>query len=177
MNEYTKKTLYGYFLLLPSLLICLFILFFPTLITLWTSFTNFSFTSTGTNNFVGIKNYIEIFSNLEFIQSLGNTILFTLVSVAFELFFGLLLAIVINKAFVCRGLIRTVILLPWVIPTALNAIVWRWLFNSDFGFFNNLLYSIGLTSIKINWLGESPLAMYSMMGVAIWKTSCKGHRS
>ncbi|MCF7944996.1 MAG: sugar ABC transporter permease, partial [Spirochaetia bacterium] len=61
--------------------------------------------------------------------------------------------------------------LPWALPTALNAIVWRWLYNTDFGFFNNILYGFGFTAEKINWLGEIPLAMVSMMIVAIWKTS------
>jgi len=121
--------------------------------------------------FVGIENYKSIFNNEEFIDSFFNTLQFAGVSVFFELILGLILALILNKALAFRGVIRTAILFPWVLPTALNAITWRWLFNTDFGFFNNFLKTFGLLSKNINWLGEVELAMNSMIAVAVWKTS------
>lgn len=68
-------------------------------------------------------------------------------------------------------MVRATLLLPWAIPTALNAVIWRWMYNTDYGIFNDLLLKVGLVRTNINWLGQVPLAMISMMIVAIWKTS------
>lgn len=158
-------------LVLPAFAIVFIVLFLPTVNTIRMSFTDFSFLEQAANAFIGLKNYSSILGNAEFRSSFWNTVLFTAVTVPLELAFGMMLALVLNRGFAFTGMIRTTILFPWALPTALNAIVWRWLFNADFGFFNNLLYGAGLISEKINWLGEIPLAMQSMMFVSIWKTS------
>ncbi len=168
----TKKLkIMGLLFVLPAFLLVLFILFLPTLNTVIISFTNYSFIKGTTTSFTGFKNYLQTFHDDEFGQSLLNTFLFTGVTVTLELIFGLFLALIVNKGFALRGIMRTTILFPWMLPTALNAIVWRWLYNSDFGFFNNLLRSLSIVKEPINWLGTIPNAMYSMMFVAIWKTS------
>ncbi|MFW5715210.1 MAG: carbohydrate ABC transporter permease [bacterium] len=158
-------------LVLPVFIVVFVILFLPTVNTIYMSFTDYSLTGSGSNSWIGLENYKDIFQSGEFIQSLINTLVFTGVTVFLELAFGMLLALLLNKLIVMKNILRTTILFPWALPTALNAIVWRWLFNTDFGFFNNLLYGLGITSEKINWLGDIPLAMESMMIVAIWKTS------
>ncbi|MBA7642601.1 Diacetylchitobiose uptake system permease protein NgcF [subsurface metagenome] len=171
MNRSLSKNLYGPALVLPAFLLVFVILFLPTVNTIIMSLTDFSFLKGSSSQFIGFSNYASVFRNEEFLASLGNTFLFTSVTVSLELFFGILLALVINRSFAFRDIMRTTILFPWMLPTALNAIVWRWLYNTDFGFFNNLLKSLGLVKEGINWLGKIPLTMYSMMGVAIWKTS------
>ncbi len=158
-------------LVLPAFLLVLVILFLPTANTIIMSFTDFSFIRGSSSRFIGFANYANVFDNDEFRSSLWNTLWFTSLTVTLELLFGILLALIINRSFAFRGLMRTTILFPWMLPTALNAIVWRWLYNADFGFFNNLLKSLGIVGEGINWLGRIPLAMYSMMGVAVWKTS------
>jgi multiple sugar transport system permease protein len=158
-------------LVLPAFAIVFIVLFLPTVNTIRMSFTDFSFLEQAANAFIGLENYSSILGNAEFRSSFWNTVVFTAVTVPLELAFGMMLALVLNRGFAFTGIIRTTILFPWALPTALNAIVWRWLFNTDFGFFNNLLYGAGLISEKINWLGEIPLAMQSMMFVSIWKTS------
>lgn len=170
-----KKTSLKYFqgiaLILPAFLFVFFILFLPTVNTVIMSFTNYSFIKGESTQFIGFSNYFYILKDDEFLSSLGNTFLFAFVTVFFELIVGILLALIINRSFALRGALRTVILFPWILPTALNAVVWRWLYNTDFGFFNNLLFSLNIISQKINWLGAIPLSMISMMLVAIWKTS------
>jgi len=158
-------------LVLPAFAIVFIVLFLPTVNTIRMSFTDFSFLEQAANAFIGLENYSSILGDAEFRSSFWNTVVFTAVTVPLELAFGMMLALVLNRGFAFTGIIRTTILFPWALPTALNAIVWRWLFNTDFGFFNNLLYGAGLISEKINWLGEIPLAMQSMMFVSIWKTS------
>jgi len=158
-------------LVLPVFIVVFLILFLPTVNTIYMSFTDYSLTNPDSSRWIGLENYKDIFQNREFIQSLVNTLVFTGVTVFFELAIGMMLALLLNKLIVMKSILRTTILFPWALPTALNAIVWRWLFNTDFGFFNNLIYGLGITSEKINWLGDIPLAMESMMIVAIWKTS------
>lgn len=165
-----RKQFYSLALIFPALLIVCIILLFPTINTIINSFTDCAFIKGGTNQFVGFSNYLHVLKDQEFISSLRNTFIFSS-TVFFELILGILLALVINQSFALRGVMRTIILFPWVLPTALNAIVWRWLYNTDFGFFNSLLRSLGIISENINWLGRIPLAMISMMMVAIWKTS------
>ena len=171
MKASSKRQLWGLIFVLPAFIFVIFILFIPTLNTTIISFTNYSFIKGTSTNFNGIHNYASIFKDDEFVQSLLNTFLFTGVTVFFELLFGLLLALAINRSFAFRGLMRTTILFPWMLPTALNAIVWRWLYNSDFGFFNNFLRALHIITKPINWLGTIHMAMNSMMFVAIWKTS------
>jgi multiple sugar transport system permease protein len=158
-------------MVLPAFLLVVVILFVPTVNTIVMSFTNFSFLKGSSSQFMGLRNYGRVFANEEFLSSLGNTFWFTLVTVFLELAFGIALALIINRSFAFRGIMRTTILFPWMLPTALNAIAWRWLFNTDFGFFNSLLVGLHLSEAGINWLGRIPLAMQSMMAVAIWKTS------
>lgn len=171
MTQQSRSSLQGMLLVLPVFIVVFVILFLPTVNTIYMSFTDYSLTGSGSNSWIGLENYKDIFQSGEFIQSLKNTLVFTGVTVFLELAFGMLLALLLNKLIVMKNILRTTILFPWALPTALNAIVWRWLFNTDFGFFNNLLYGLGITSEKINWLGDIPLAMESMMIVAIWKTS------
>jgi multiple sugar transport system permease protein len=81
------------------------------------------------------------------------------------------IAVLLNKEFKFRGIVRVAILFPWALPTALNAIMWRWMFNTEFGIINYGLISIGLIEKQLNWLGKEPLAMIAMMSVSTWKTS------
>lgn len=171
MTQQKRSSLQGMLLVLPVFIVVFLILFLPTVNTIYMSFTDYSLTATGGSSWIGLENYKDIFQSGEFIQSLLNTLVFTGVTVFFELAFGMMLALLLNKLIVMKSVLRTTILFPWALPTALNAIVWRWLFNTDFGFFNNLIYGLGITTEKINWLGDIPLAMESMMIVAIWKTS------
>jgi len=170
MNRSMKEYRTGLLLVLPAFVLVFFILFLPTVNTFRLSFSQFRFPQ-GVQRSNGLHNYIYILKDQEFRQSFLNTIIFAGTSVLFEVFFGIFLAVIINKAFIGRGLVRTVILFPWVLPTALNAIVWRWLFNTDFGFINTVLRSLHIINANINWLGKIPLAMNSMISVAIWKTS------
>jgi multiple sugar transport system permease protein len=166
-----SETLFGILLVAPVFLIVVAILFVPTVYTIALSLSRFSFLAGAARGFAGLANYATVFSSSEFVGSLENTVLFAGITVSLELFLGLVLALVVNRAFRRLGVLRTTILFPWALPTALNAIVWRWLFNSDFGLFNSLLATLGIGPTRVNWLGEIPLAMASMMTVAIWKSS------
>ncbi|HAT21571.1 MAG TPA: ABC transporter permease, partial [Dehalococcoidia bacterium] len=117
------------------------------------------------------NHYLNLWEDVTFLESLYNTSLFTVVTIPAELIIGLTIAVMLNKKFRFRGLVRVAILFPWALPTALNAIMWRWMFNSEFGIINALLMQVGMLESPLNWLGKDPLAMIAMMCISTWKTS------
>lgn len=158
----------GFFLVLPAFIILLAIFIGPTIYTIILSFSDYSFSGI---EFTGLTNFKRLFNDPEFWTSFYNTILFVGVTVPIELLFGFILALVANKAMKGRTLIRAALLIPWALPTALNALAWRWMYNTDYGLFNSVLIGLNIIDNPVNWLGKIPLAMISMMIVAIWKTS------
>ena len=117
------------------------------------------------SKFVGIENYLFLLNDNRFWNALKNTVYFTVVSVSLELLIGLFVAVLLNRAFMLKGLMRAVILIPWAIPTVVSAKMWEWIYNTDFGILN---YIFG---IKINWLGSPFWAMNAAIFMDVWKTT------
>ena len=161
----------GPFFLVPALLIVAFVLIFPVMQTIILSFGRNSTSIFTGYEFNGLANYEQLLNTSRFITSLTNTVIFTAVTVPAELVIGIGLALILNRSFKGKGIVRMAVLFPWALPTALNALMWRWMFNTEFGLFNYALTDIGLLSERVNWLGSIPMAMYAMMLVSIWKTS------
>jgi multiple sugar transport system permease protein len=88
-----------------------------------------------------------------------------------ELGLGLAIALVLHRTFRGRGLVRTIAILPWALPTALMALAWTWIFNDEFGLLNDLLLRFGWIKAGINWLGDPNLAMGAIVVADVWKTT------
>ena len=106
-----------------------------------------------------------------FWQSLWNTGVFTTSSVLLELILGMGIALVLNQPFKGRGIVRTISLLPWALPTALMGVAWAWIFNDQYGIINDILIRLGVIKIGINWLGDPTLAMMAVVLADVWKTT------
>lgn len=159
-------------LITPPLLFMLAYTLYPILRIIWMSLHEISITEPWLGEpFVGIDNYLKMLNDSEFWYTLKFTIAFALVTGFFELVFGLLLAVVANKKFKYRGLVRGALLFPWVLPTVLSAMTWRWMYNYDYGLFNGLLLKWGLIDNPINWLGNEKLAIAAVFITAIWKNA------
>jgi multiple sugar transport system permease protein len=102
---------------------------------------------------------------------LWNSAVFTFSSVALELIIGMGIALVLNQSFKGRGIVRTIAILPWALPTALIALAWTWIFNDQYGVVNDILLRLGLIQTGINWLGNPTLAMISVIVADVWKTT------
>ena len=161
----------GIFFLTPALLVIAFVLLFPIVQTVVLSLGRNSSSIFIDYQYAGLANYQRLLNTPRFIVSLKNTLLFTAVTVPLELVIGIGLALALNRQFRGKGLVRMAVLFPWALPTALNALMWRWMLNTEFGFFNSLLTDTGLVAERINWLGGIPDAMAAMMFVSVWKTS------
>jgi multiple sugar transport system permease protein len=124
-----------------------------------------------TPNFIGIQHYTDNLTNPRFWSSLGNTSLFTVISVFFETVLGLAIALLINKAFVGRGLIRATILIPWAIPTAVSGYMWKFLYDGQNGVVAMIFQKIGLVHNMADLLTSQSGAMFSVIFSDVWKTT------
>jgi multiple sugar transport system permease protein len=118
--------------------------------------------------FVGLENYRRLVNDRRVIQSIWNTIYYTVVSVPATLFLSLLVALLLNNEIRGRGLFRTLYYLPVVTSGVAVAVVWKWIFNGDFGLINYYLIQAGIISEPIRWLTDPNLAMPSVIIVSVW---------
>jgi len=158
---FSNKTLI-YFGLIPSVILIVGIFIFPLAYSIVASFFDFTLTRQ-TVPFIGLKNYIEMFTDPNFGYSAGITLYFTVVSVGLELIFGLLIALVLNQPFPGRNFVRVAAILPWAIPTVVNAYMWRWIFNPQYGVLNAIAKGLGLIDNYVIWLGTPMMALHSVI--------------
>lgn len=123
------------------------------------------------SNFIGFKNYTKYMKDKRMWQSLGNTTFFTVVSVAFELVLGLMIALLINRAFRGRGFVRASILIPWAIPTAVAAMMWTFLYDGQSGIIAHYLDAIGIIPSSSWLLSTGSGGMFSVIFADVWKTT------
>jgi multiple sugar transport system permease protein len=124
-----------------------------------------------TPNFIGLKHYKENLTDNRMWKAIQNTTVFTVVSVFVELVIGLAIAILINKAFFGRGLVRATILIPWAIPTAVSALMWKYLYDGQNGIVAKFFEEIGLIDRMTDLLTSSNGAMFSVIFADVWKTT------
>ncbi|CAH0345997.1 hypothetical protein BCI9360_02307 [Bacillus sp. CECT 9360] len=122
-------------------------------------------------NFIGLKHYQDNFSDSRMWRAIGNTVLFTVISVGVELVLGLGIALLINKVFLGRGLIRATILIPWAIPTAVSALMWKFLYDGQNGIVAKIFEDIGFVSSMSTLLTTDTGAFFSVIFADVWKTT------
>ena len=143
---------------------------YPIGYAIWLSFNEYSVRTPGLSRWAGFKNYTEAFGSSEFWEAVKNTFVFTGISVTLELAIGLGMAVAMHEAFKGRGLLRTVVLVPWAVLTVVSAITWRTLFEPNLGLAPVLLSKIGIGE-DIVWLGQEGYAMAVMILADVWKTA------
>jgi multiple sugar transport system permease protein/N,N'-diacetylchitobiose transport system permease protein len=121
--------------------------------------------------FVGLGNYQRIFGSSDFWAAARRTAYFTIVSTWFELILGVLLALLLNVRFRGRAILRSIVILPWALPTIVNGMMWRWIYNPEYGALNALLTQLHLISQYRSWLGKPFLALNMVIVADVWKTT------
>jgi len=117
--------------------------------------------------FAGLKNYIQIFKDPDFWNSLRVTFIWTIGSVVLQFLLGLGTALLLNMKFKGRTIARAFMLIPWVLPSVVAGTIWKWLYHTELGIINNLLSIVGLP--RFNWLGDWDLILYSLIIANAWK--------
>ncbi len=163
--------IYAAAFIIPTLLVIGFIAFWPLGQTLYNSLFKSSLMYPQNRIFVGFSNYGKLFQDSRFLNDLWNTIRFSVWSVGIETLLGILIALMLNREFKFRGLVRAAVLIPWAIPTVVSSQMWRWMYNDNYGIINTLLLSLHIIKQPIVWLGFPATAMPAIISVDIWKTT------
>ena len=124
--------------------------------------------SRGEKHFVGISNYLKLFHDGVFLKSLSNTLIFTVSCLVFQFLIGFALALFLNKNFSFAKTVRGILMIPWMIPMTVTALVFKLLFATDIGVVNYILRSIHLISQNVDWLTSSKTAMLVVIIANVW---------
>ncbi len=166
----SSKNRAAWLLLTPMIVIMVVVTGFPLLNTIWLAFTDASLTGNGYDwSWSGLENFAYIIDDDDFRATLGHTVYFTMVSVAIEVALGVLVALLLNQEFHGRTLVRALLILPWALPTIVNAVMWRLIYNPEFGSLNALLVQIGVMDSYRSWLGNPDTVMNAVILADAWK--------
>ncbi len=152
---------WGLIFVAPTMIGLIVLNFYPIFNTIYQSFCKTGDFGKG-NTFVGLANYQKVLSSSETWQSLWNTIKYALIEVPFGIVIALLLAVLLNKKIAGRSIYRTIFFLPMVCAPAAVAMVWKWLYNTQFGLLNNVFHA------KIEWISDPNIAWISIGVIGVW---------
>jgi len=160
---------YPYLLVLPAFLMLASTVFYPIGYAIYLSLNNYILTRPQETGFVGISNYIKIFTtDATFWSSLKRTSEWVLGTISLELFGGLVTAWLLNRSFRGRSLVRSLVLLPWVFPSVLTGLIWVWMFNYSYGVINDILLKLHIISNPIPWLSQPVTVMPAVIIAQVW---------
>jgi multiple sugar transport system permease protein len=158
-------------MLSPSMIVIALVAAYPIGYAIWLSLNEYSVRVPGLSRFAGFDNYTEAFASTEFWQAVIVTFLFTAISVGLELIVGLGMALAMHEAFRGRGILRTVVLVPWAVLTVVSAITWRTIFEPNLGLAPQVIDALGLPGAGVVWLGEEGYSLAVMVLADVWKTA------
>lgn len=161
------KTITPYLFIIPAFIALVTLFIYPLLYGVGVSFFNTNLVDKW--KFVGLKNYSDFITNRDFISSMKITIAFTIVVVSLHFVIGTILALGLNKKGKGITIFRTILILPWVFPEVVSALVFKWILNPVYGILNCFLVSTGVIKQGVSWLGSEKFAFISVALVCIWK--------
>jgi len=163
-----NRTIWFY---VPAALLLFLVVAYPIARTAALSFFHLNLSTAFQPEFAGGQNYARLISDSRFLGSLGVTAVFAAVSVSVEFLLGLLLALAANQWVRGQGVLRSIFLAPWTLPTAIIAVLWAWIFNDQYGVVNALLQKTGLVASPIAWLARPGSALAAIVIADVWKTT------
>jgi multiple sugar transport system permease protein len=155
---------------MPAALLIAVVLLYPAARALFLSFTHYSLSNGFETSFAGLDNFVRLIADSRAHGSFLTTALFTAVSVALEFGLGLLLALAAGRLIRGQNILRTLLLVPWTLPTAIVAVLWAWVLNDQFGILNHLLGQAGIIDAPVAWLAQPSTALGSIIAADVWKT-------
>ncbi|WP_043613642.1 carbohydrate ABC transporter permease [Ensifer sp. ZNC0028] len=164
----TWITTRAWLLMLPLLAVMIAVIGWPLIDTIRLSFTDAKLVGTE-GTFVGFDNYAKMLGGSNFQRAFITTTWFAVVSVTAEMVLGVLAALLLNQQFRGRTALRALMILPWALPTVVNATLWRLIYNPEYGALNAALTQIGLIDSYRSWLGEPSSALTALIIADCWK--------
>ncbi|SDI98909.1 carbohydrate ABC transporter permease [Aliiruegeria lutimaris] len=169
------RRLFGYeersaaIFLAPVLAVLMGVAVFPILYSFYLSFFRIKLTRPNRTPFVGLDNYLDLFTNDLFWVSVARTVTFSVVSVAAILAISLLVSLLLNQNFRGRRVLSTILLVPWAIPYVANALMWKWIYDSGYGALNGILYQLDFIDKYMVWLGDQDKTIFLIANAFVWK--------
>ena len=157
----------AYAFIAPAFFLLLVLVAYPFVLSVWFSLSDARVGNAG--SFVGLTNFSHLLSSSIFLQTLQNTIVFTAAALAAKTVFGMGLALLLFRVVHFKRLIRGAVLLPFIVPTALSALVWWWMFDPLYSVMNWTLKSLHIIDHDIPWLSDPYLAMFTVILVNVWR--------
>ena len=168
MEKKRKKLWVAWILVFPVLLVRGFTTIYPIIMTFINSTYDMSLLKGSDFQFIGFSNYVRIFSDPKLVTSIQFTAMFTIVSMAFHLVLGIILALMLNMKFKGKKFLRTIVLIPWAMPMVVAGLAARWAFNDTYGLINDLIRRFN-ESFHFDWLVQSGSARGAVIAVDLWK--------
>lgn len=168
-SAHRRSSRFGLALVAPAVLLLLLVQAYPLLEGLRLSFTETSLVRPRAGEFVGLDNYVELLSDPRLIHILWVTLVYTAASVVGSLVLGLIAAQVMNVGFRARGLLRSILTVPWAAPGVATALVFIWMLDAEYGIINYTLTWLPFVDDYQRWLNDPALAMPAVVAVTVWK--------
>lgn len=162
------RPLFAYLLNTPALVAIFLLAAYPIVYSAWISLHKYNLKRPRIFQFIGLDNYATILDSPEFWSALWITLQFTVLVVTAVAVLGVLVALLLNLPFRGRGILRTLILLPWAIPPVVNGLMWQWIYDSKIGALNGLLVTLGIIPEYRGWLSDPTSALLALAFADVW---------
>lgn len=172
MGRRARESLFISIFLLPTAITLTVVIFWPLAQGIINAFRKVSLINPELGMpFVGLNNFSLILHDDVFWTAVLNTMTFTSASVVISLLLGITLALLLNQDIRFRGFFRGMALLPWVVPSVITGLIWRWLYHPEWGLLNHILVSLGIIAKSRPWLADPSTAMAAVIVAKIWRTT------
>ncbi len=162
----------AWIMMAPAIIVLSVVAVYPIIRTVWLSLHEMVLTDPGSGYpLIGLKNYTAIFKDKRAVESIIFTLKFTVTTVCFELLIGFTAALIMNKPFKGKGIVRAAILIPWAIPTSVSAMMWKFIYNDQYGLFNDILLRFGVIDKYKAWLSTADGSFMALVITDVWKTA------
>ncbi|MFB3817624.1 MAG: carbohydrate ABC transporter permease [Candidatus Methylomirabilales bacterium] len=162
-----REWLFAVLLLLPALTMLALFVAYPFGRGIWLSVLNSTLGREG--DYIGLQNYVKLWHDSIFQRTAQNTFIYTGIATVLKLALGMAVALMLNMLVGFKRIIRASMLLPWIIPTVLSTLAWKWMFDPTFSIVNWILYHLGFIHVRVDWLGGPVAAMLSVVLVNVWR--------
>ncbi len=160
----------GYYLVVPAFIVMFGVIGYPLIQAFLMSLHKVILTEPDNGQpYVGLRNYIDAITGPLFRDALARTGIWVGVNLAVQMVFGLAVALVLNQPFPWRGVARGITLIPWVTPSVVAVLTWRWMYDAEFGAINAALVALGIIRHPIVWLANTQTALWAIIIESIWK--------
>lgn len=167
VSRYDQRT--AMLFLAPMMIVLAVVAVFPVLYSFWISLFDLKLTRPHRVPFVGLGNYLKVFQDELFWESVARTGTFTIVSVLAIMVLSTAIALLLNETFKGRRALAAILLIPWAIPSVANGLMWKWIYDSGYGALNGLLFQLGLIDAYKVWLGDVSKTLFLIANAFVWK--------